>query len=82
MQIYPLSKDQQYLDMEYLSQIYSYIKYSNYSISLNAIKVELKITNHKIKLTQGHHVLSIQQGHHVLSIQPLHGIEIAFVILV
>ena len=73
MQIYPLSEDLQYLDMEYLCQIYSYIKYSNYSISLNAIKVELKITNHKMKLTQGHCVLSIQ---------PLHGIEIAFVVLV
>ena len=73
MQIYPLSEDLQYLDMEYLCQIYSYIKYSNYSISLNAIKVELKITNHKMKLTQGHRVLSIQ---------PLHGIEITFVVLV
>ena len=72
MQIYPLSEDLKYLDMEYLCQIYSYINYSNY-ISLNAIKVELKITNHKMKLTQGHHVLSIQ---------PLHGIEIAFVILI
>ena len=73
MQIYPFSEDLQYLDMECLCQIYSYINYSNYSISLNAIKVELKITNHKMKLTQRHRVLPIQ---------PLHGIEIAFVVLV
>ena len=73
MKIYPLSEDLQYLDMEYLCQIYSYIKYSNYSISLNAIKVELKNTNHKFRLTQGHHVLSIQ---------PLHGVEIAFAVMV
>ena len=73
MQIYPLSEDLQYLDMEYLCQIYSYINYYNYSISLNEIKVELKSTNHKMKLTHGHRVLSIQ---------PLHGIEISFVVLV
>ena len=73
MQIYPLSEDLQYLDMGYLCQIYSYINYSNYSISLNAIKVELKNTNHKIGLTQGYRVFSIQ---------PLHGIEISFAVLV